>query len=158
MQSSDLIKSIHERFVSRHMTLSIAESCTGGALISTIVSQAGASVFVKGAVVAYSNDVKCKELEVKKTTLQAAGAVSQEVALQMAKGVRKRLESTWSLGITGIAGPSGGSKDKPVGTVCIAVCGPSFEFVEKNLFAGSRSEIIAATVKRSMELILKKTT
>ncbi|OQW50384.1 MAG: hypothetical protein A4S09_00905 [Proteobacteria bacterium SG_bin7] len=157
MPSPDLAKQIHERFKFRRQSIAAAESCTGGAFTAELVRLPGASDFVKGSVVAYSNSSKVNVLQVKKSTLDASGAVSQEVALQMAKGVKQKLESTWSVGITGIAGPTGGSKDKPIGTVCIAVIGPGFEYSEINLFTGSREAVIESTVKRTMQLVLEKT-
>lgn len=157
MFSTDLTKQIHERFKFRRQTIAAAESCTGGAFTAALIRIPGASDFVKGSVVAYSNNSKVALLDVKKSTLDAAGAVSQEVAVQMAKGAKRKLESTWSVGITGIAGPTGGSKEKPIGTVCIAVVGPGFEYTEINLFTGNRETVIDSTVKRTMQLILEKT-
>lgn len=157
MSNLDLARQIHERFKFRHQTIAAAESCTGGIFTAELIKIPGASDFVKGSVVAYSNNSKVALLDTKKSTLDAAGAVSQEVAIQMAKGAKRKLESTWSVGITGIAGPSGGSKEKPVGTVCIAVVGPGFEYSEINLFAGNREAVIESAVKRTMQLVLEKT-
>ncbi|MDZ4660920.1 MAG: CinA family protein [Pseudomonadota bacterium] len=157
MKNLEIIKTIQKRFVDRHITLSLAESCTGGTLISQLTSLPGASQYISGGVIAYSNKIKINELNVSRATLLASGAVSQVVAVQMAKGLRKKLESTWSLGITGIAGPSGGTVTKPVGTVCIAVCGPGFEYVATYCFKGARLEIIEASVNKALELLLTAT-
>ncbi len=157
MSTSELAKQIHQRFIFRQLTLAAAESCTGGAFTAELVKIPGASEFVVGGVVAYSNQIKIDVLGVSKPTLAAAGAVSQEVALQMARGAKNKLETSWAVGITGIAGPTGGSKEKPAGSVCIAVVGPGFEYSEKNLFSGSRESVIASAVKRTMQLILEHT-
>ncbi len=157
MSTSELAKQIHERFISRHQTISAAESCTGGGFLATLVKVPRASEYVAGGVVAYSNESKFNLLGVSKPVLGAAGAVSKEVAVQMAKGAKKKLQSTWAVGITGIAGPTGGSAEKPVGTVCIAIIGPAFEYSEINLFSGSRESVIEATIKKTMQLVLEKT-
>lgn len=157
MSTSELAKQIHQRFIFRQQTLAAAESCTGGAFTAELVKISGASDFVVGSVIAYSNKAKFNILGVSKPTLAATGSVSQEVAIQMAKGAKKKLESTWAVGITGIAGPNGGTKEKPVGTVCIAVVGPGFEYSEINLFSGSRESVIDSSVKRTMQLVLEHT-
>lgn len=157
MKNLEIVKALQKRFVDRQLTLSLAESCSGGAMISLLTSQPGASQYISGGIVAYSNKVKINVLNVSQANLLASGAVSQVVAVQMAKGVRKKLESTWSLGITGIAGPNGGTPTKPVGTVCIAVCGPGFEHVATYFFKGSRLEIVEASVNKTLELLLQFT-
>ncbi len=154
---NDLIKVLQKRFVERELTLSAAESCTGGALSSKLTSVEGASKYFIGSIVGYANSVKFRQLNVSPSSLAASGAVSQLVSIQMAKGARKQLESNWSVGITGIAGPSGGTPDKPVGTVCIAVCGPGFENASTYYFNGSRQEIIEASVKKALELLIEST-
>lgn len=157
MPSPDLAKLIHERLKFRQQTIAAAESCTGGAFTAELVKLSGASDILKGSVIAYSNNSKTDLLDVKKSTLDSSGAVSQEVAIQMAKGAKVKFASTWSVGITGIAGPTGGSKEKPNGTVCIAVVGPGFEYSEINLFTGNREAVIESTVKRTMQLVLEHT-
>ncbi|HJZ41219.1 MAG TPA: competence/damage-inducible protein A [Bacteroidales bacterium] len=102
-------------------TLSLAESCTGGVISSMITSVPGSSAYYKGGITAYSNDLKTSELNVSPYTLLINGAVSQSVAEQMAEGARTRYKSDFSVAVTGIAGPSGGSDEKPVGTTWIAV-------------------------------------
>jgi nicotinamide-nucleotide amidase len=103
------------------LSLSIAESCTGGWLSSLITSVPGASAYFKGSVVAYSNEIKTSELSVSPYTLIMNGAVSQSVAEQMADGVRSRFNSDYAIAVTGIAGPTGGTEEKPVGTTWIAI-------------------------------------
>ena len=94
-----------------------------------------------GAVVAYSNRIKQEVLGVPAHILSNYGAVNKSVALHMAKGVKSLTQTHWAVSITGIAGPAGGTKDKPVGTVCFAVVGPSFEWTSQESFKGNRGEV-----------------
>jgi len=106
------------------LTVSTAESCTGGYLAHLITSISGSSSYFKGSIISYSNEIKINELEVLSNDLEKYGAVSQQVVEQMAEGVRKKLGTDYSLATTGIAGPDGGTDEKPVGTVWIALAGP----------------------------------
>ena len=112
---------VHKTLLERGLTLATAESCTGGNIARLLTAQAGASTYFKGGVVAYSNEVKESALGVKHSTLKAHGAVSEETVREMAEGVRTRLGADLAIATTGIAGPDGGTKEKPVGTVWIAV-------------------------------------
>jgi PncC family amidohydrolase len=103
------------------MSLATAESCTGGEISRLITSVAGSSAWFRGGVVAYDNSVKKDILEVREETLVKHGAVSREVAEEMAEGARRVLAADFAVAVTGIAGPDGGSEAKPVGTVWIAV-------------------------------------
>ncbi len=105
-------------------TLSVAESCTGGGLGEMITATPGSSAYFQGGVIAYSNQVKINLLGVNPDTLEQYGAVSPQVALEMAKGISQKLSTTWGIGITGIAGPDGGTAIKPVGLVYIGIAGP----------------------------------
>jgi nicotinamide-nucleotide amidase len=113
----------------RQHTLAVAESCTGGGLGSLLTSVAGSSTYFRGGVISYDNQVKVDLLGVEPSALDQYGAVSDTVAQQMAVGVRSRLNTTWGLSITGIAGPGGGSAEKPIGLVYIGLAG-SDGFVE----------------------------
>jgi len=119
---NDTLESVVGRIMKEnHLTLSLAESCTGGNISTLITSVPGSSAYYKGGTVAYSNEIKTSELNVSPYTLIINGAVSQEVAEQMADGSRTRFSSDFALAVTGIAGPDGGSPEKPVGTTWIAV-------------------------------------
>lgn len=109
----------------RSATLAVAESCTGGRLAAAFTAEAGASDFFVGGIVAYSNDVKARVLGVSPDDLVLHGAVSRPVAEQMAAGVRRITGTDYSIATTGIAGPGGGTPEKPVGAVWIAVSTPA---------------------------------
>jgi nicotinamide-nucleotide amidase len=115
---------VGEMLLAQNATLAIAESCTGGGIGSQITEIPGSSAYFVGGVIAYDNRVKIQQLGVETTVLERQGAVSAAVAAQMAQGVKQRLGATWGLSITGIAGPDGGTPDKPVGLVYIGVAGP----------------------------------
>ncbi len=117
-------QSIGELLGARGETLAVAESCTGGLLAQLCTEFAGASKFFVGGNITYSNDLKQRALGVPASALLQFGAVSPEVAMLMAQGARAASGATWSIAITGIAGPDGGTPDKPVGTVCICIDGP----------------------------------
>lgn len=108
----------------RGQTVATAESCTGGYVSHLITKVAGSSQYFLGGVVSYSNDVKINELGVKPETLAAHGAVSEQTVIEMAEGVRQRLKTTYGIAASGIAGPDGGTEEKPVGTIWIACAGP----------------------------------
>ncbi|MBU3699015.1 MAG: competence/damage-inducible protein A [Candidatus Kapabacteria bacterium] len=116
-----LAEVIGTRLRERGETLAIAESCTSGMLGARLTDVVGSSAWFLGGVMCYSNESKVRDLSVREATLAAQGAVSVEVAKELAEGVRTRFASTYGIGITGVAGPGGGSVEKPVGTVCIAV-------------------------------------
>jgi nicotinamide-nucleotide amidase len=137
----ELLEQIITKLRDRKQTLGFAESCTGGCLSQQITMIPGVSDVYQGAVVSYANQVKEKLLGVSPQTLAAFGAVSESAVIEMAKGARHALGCDWSVAISGIAGPSGGSVDKPVGTVWVAVSGPRGEMSEKKKFDGSRTEI-----------------
>ncbi len=119
-------------------TISTAESCTGGMLASTLISVPGASEYFYGSVVSYDNSIKINTLGVKNDIIMQHGAVSKECVEQMAQGVRKLLGTTYSIATSGIAGPGGGSPEKPVGTVWIAIAGEDFTETKELHFRGSR--------------------
>lgn len=121
------IKILEKLCKARGWTVGLAESCTGGLLSSWICSQPGVSNFFLGSVVSYARAAKERYLSVPSRLIKTHGEVSVPVAEAMAAGIRAQLHCHWSVSITGIAGPTGGSKEKPVGFVCFAVAGPGFE-------------------------------
>jgi nicotinamide-nucleotide amidase len=133
-------------------TLAIAESCTGGLAGELVTSEAGASTFFRGSVVAYNDEVKTGVLGVKPETITDFGAVSEPAAREMAEGAKRVCGSSVAVAITGIAGPGGGSPDKPVGTVCFAVCGPGTTRTSTKLFAGSRERVRVAAAYYALDL------
>ncbi len=135
------------------MTLALAESCTGGNIAHFITSNAGSSAYFKGGVVAYSNEIKNRLLGVPAEMLEKFGAVSQEVAEAMALGAQKALNADYAVATTGIAGPDGGSDEKPVGTVWIAVAGPSGMTSKKYIFKHNRERNIIRTTHTALNLL-----
>ena len=136
----------------RGKTLATAESCTGGAIAQQLTALAGASTYYRGGVVAYSNEVKEAALGVKHSTLETHGAVSEETVKEMVEGVRERLGADYAVATTGIAGPSGGTPEKPVGTVWIAVASEK-ETVTKLLKFGDRR---AQTIERTCNAVFSE--
>lgn len=141
---------------SRKENLSFAESCTGGLLSATLCEKPGVSNIFLGSVVSYSNEVKVNLLAVKEDTLKSFGAVSVQVAKEMAQGASSRLKTNWAVSITGVAGPGGGSVEKPVGTVCFSIVGPNIELVEKQVFSGQRTDIQRQAADYAAKLLLNQ--
>jgi nicotinamide-nucleotide amidase len=125
----------------RGYTIACAESCTGGLLTSRLTDVPGSSAWVEQGVVVYSNAAKTRLLGVPAVLVSEHGAVSEPVAAAMASGVRERSGTSVGIGITGIAGPDGGTPDKPVGTVAIAVEGPWGRAVRTRVFPGGRAQV-----------------
>lgn len=135
-------------------TVASAESCTGGNISAMITARPGASAYYLGGVTAYSNEVKISALGVKREALEKYGAVSKEVALQMAEGVRRLTGADWGVSTTGIAGPSGGSAEKPVGTVWIAVSGRCGAKAEKFCFSSVRERNIGKASLTALQMLV----
>jgi nicotinamide-nucleotide amidase len=138
-------------------TLGVAESCTGGYISHLITSVPGCSAFYKGSVTAYSNEIKEKILGVKTETLFDFGAVSEEVAKEMAIGARQVLNTDIAVATTGIAGPDGGSEEKPVGTVWIAVASENTVIAQKFVFGDNRERNILRSSQTALQLLRKIT-
>ncbi len=142
----------------REATVAVAESCTGGLILGRLTSVPGSSAWVTGGVVAYDNAVKVQQLGVPQELLDAHGAVSEPVALAMAAGVRAALDTTYGLAVTGIAGPTGGTDDKPVGTVVIAAAGPGGEAVVITFrFPGDRAMVRQMSVQSALDMLRRLT-
>lgn len=139
----------------RGETLATAESCTGGNIAHEITRVAGSSVYFKGSVVAYSNEVKARVLNVSSETLSGFGAVSRETVLQMVSGVQRLLSSDCAIATSGIAGPGGGSVEKPVGTVWIAVRYGERSEAECFCFEGDREQVIARATQSALLMLIQ---
>lgn len=137
---NELLNNIHLLLLNRASTISTAESCTGGELGALLTSQAGASHYFMGGIIAYQNNVKTELLGVPPELINSVGAVSPQVAEAMADGVRSRLGSEIGIGTTGILGPGGGSAAKPVGTFYAAITSPSHQQRLTLELQGSRQE------------------
>lgn len=137
----------------RGLSLALAESCTGGLLAARLTAVAGASAFLERAYVTYSNRSKLELLGVAAGLVETAGAVSDEVARAMAEGARRAAGSDVGVAITGIAGPDGGTPDKPVGTVYLALCGAAGERVRRALFPGDRERIRMQATQAALEML-----
>ena len=145
---------VGELLAAQGKTIATAESCTGGMICNELTHVAGASGYVLGAVVAYDNRIKEQLLGVQNESLARFGAVSEEVVCQMAQGVQQRMGSDLAIATSGIAGPSGGSVDKPVGTVHIAVAAGDIIFHKKCLFKGySRTKVKTATTWTALQMV-----
>lgn len=131
---------VHKTLIERSLSLATAESCTGGNVARLLTAQAGASAYFRGGVVAYSNEVKECALGVKHETLETHGAVSEETVREMVEGVRTRLGSDLAIATTGIAGPDGGTDEKPIGTVWIAVADATHTDTKMLQFGANRRQ------------------
>jgi competence/damage-inducible protein CinA-like protein len=134
----------------KKQTLALAESCTGGLISHRITRIAGSSVYYYGGAVTYSNEAKMKFLGVKPETLEKCGAVSEQTALEMSRGIREKTGASVGLSVTGIAGPSGGSLEKPVGTVWISIAQQNSHQARHFHFHGERERIILGTSQAAL--------
>lgn len=137
----------------RGQTLALAESCTGGYISHLITSVPGSSAYYIGGVVSYANAVKMEELGIPSDMLELNGAVSRPVVEQMATGVRQALRTDWSIAVSGVAGPDGGTPDKPVGTVWMSVAGPSGLHTVLGRFPGTRDLVIERSAHAALDLL-----
>lgn len=151
---SSVLEVLYSELRARQWSLSLAESCTGGLLSSWITRTAGVSDFFLGSVVSYSYEAKMKILGVHAETLRDFGAVSEQVALEMAQGVALCFGSDCQISVTGIAGPDGGTPLKPVGTVCFSARGPGFELTTTECFQGDRLAVQEQAAHFAAQLLL----
>ena len=135
------------------LTIAVAESCTGGLIAHRLTNVSGSSAYFMGGVVAYSNEVKERVLGVSGETLAAYGAVSEECAREMARGARRLFETDVALSSTGIAGPTGGTPQKPVGLVYVALATPDLERCERHLWRGDRLGNKQRTADAALEML-----
>ena len=135
------------------LKVTFAESCTGGLLGATLTSVSGASSVFDGSIVSYANEIKNEKLGVENGVLKSVGAVSEECARQMALGAKKVFSADCAASITGIAGPLGGTPEKPVGTVFIAAAFGDKVTVEHCIFSGSRAEVREQSVEKALDML-----
>ncbi len=157
-RSEKIEETIVRSLAGRKQTLAIAESCTGGLIANRITNVPGASEIFSGGIVAYSDGVKKKFLGVRCGTLKTFGAVSEAVAREMAEGARKKFRADFAIAVTGIAGPAGGTKTKPVGTVFIALAGAFGTFVEQKSNPFEREKFKEVTANQALEMLLSRST
>lgn len=148
---SVILKALTER----KETLSVVESCTGGRIASQFTSLPGSSEFFKGGIIAYDNQAKIDILGVESSIIDKLGAVSEECVIAMAEGARRLFDTDWALATSGIAGPGGGSEDKPVGTIWIAVIGPKGVSTISAVYSGDRWRNIIRFSSASIDLLRK---
>lgn len=149
-------KHLSELLVSKGLTVSVAESCTGGALSSSLTLIAGASSYFDCGYITYSNQSKVQMLGVSPETIETYGAVSEKVAHEMVIGAGERSQSNLAVSITGIAGPSGGSTEKPVGMVCFGFFFDGEITTTTQFFSGARSDIVSQSISFALvQLALK---
>ena len=159
--TQDLVSQLASALLKKQWHLSTAESCTGGLVAATITELAGSSEWFERGYVTYSNSAKSEDVNVSQELIAQHGAVSDQVARAMVIGAKQSSNSDIALSITGIAGPTGGSVEKPVGTVCFAwILANNAIYSETKLFSGNRQDIRAQacefSLKRLLELLLIK--
>ena len=140
----------------RKVCIATAESCTGGLVAGAITAVAGSSDWFDCGFITYSNDAKIGQLAVPPRTIEQFGAVSEETALAMAEGALGASRAQWAVAVTGIAGPAGGTLDKPVGTVCFAWVGPGVAKASRIRLSGDRAGIRRESVRIALEGILDR--
>ena len=142
--------------VSRRVRIATAESCTGGLVAAAVTAVAGSSDWFDGGFVSYSNEAKVDALAVPARTLERFGAVSEEAARAMAQGALRGGRAQWAVAVTGIAGPAGGTPDKPVGTVCFAWAGPGGIDALRTRLEGDRAGVRRESVRIALQGLLDR--
>jgi PncC family amidohydrolase len=138
----------------QHLTLATAESCTGGLIGHRLTEIPGSSEYFRGGIIAYSNEIKERVLGVSQAALEQHGAVSAETALAMARGARRVLQTDLAVSVTGIAGPGGGSADKPIGLTYIAVTAQDYERVARFVWESDRSGNKRSSSEAALQLVI----
>jgi nicotinamide-nucleotide amidase len=155
---TNLAQIVGTQLLQNKQTISVAESCTGGKISAWITEVTGASRYFKEGIVVYSNESKQRYCCVQTSTLEKYGAVSQQTAVELAQGIRKLANTDWGLAVTGIAGPGGGTLEKPVGTVHIACVGPENTTHQRFLFHGTRNQITESSSAHALFILHKQLT
>ena len=149
-------KKLTELLTSKNMSIAIAESCTGGSLSSSLTSIPGASSYFNCGFISYSNESKVNMLNVDSQTIELFGAVSEKVAYEMAMGAGQNSKSHLAISVTGIAGPSGGTPEKPVGMVCFGFYVDGNVTTTTQFFSGVRSEIVSESIAFALTELTSK--
>ena len=149
-------KKLTELLISKNMSIAVAESCTGGLLSSSLTSIPGASSYFNCGFITYSNESKIKMLNVDSQTIELFGAVSERVAFEMAVGAGQHSQSDLAISVTGIAGPSGGTAEKPVGMVCFGFYVEGKVSTTTQFFSGVRSEIVSDSIAFALTELTSK--
>ena len=149
-------KKLTELLISKNMSIAVAESCTGGLLSSSLTSIPGASSYFNCGFITYSNESKIKMLNVDFQTIELFGAVSERVAYEMAVGAGQHSQSDLAISVTGIAGPSGGTAEKPVGMVCFGFYVEGEVSTTTQFFSGVRSEIVSESIAFALTELTSK--
>ena len=150
-----MLEKIAKLLKEKGYTISTAESCTGGLIGHMLTNVPGSSEYYKGGIISYSNEAKICLLGVRHDTLSKYGAVSEQVAYEMADGIKRKLDTNLAIATTGIAGPGGGSEEKPVGLVYIALANPYSIEVKEFRFEGERLENKENFAKSALNMLLK---
>ncbi len=156
MEGATLESLVHDILIERGLKLAVAESCTGGTISAKFTAMAGASQYFMAGVTTYSNEAKRDLLGVSMTDIECFGAVSEVVALEMAEGVRRVAGADYAIATTGIAGPGGGTRQKPVGTVWIAIATPNGSYAVKRNSGTDRSQIISRASAYAIEMLYEE--
>ena len=151
-----LTQTIVQALAQRKETITFAESCTGGQLAAAFTAISGASTVFNGSVVSYANTIKVRWLGVHPATLEKHGAVSRECVAEMLTGVLKMAQADYAIAVSGIAGPTGGTPDKPVGTVYIGIQTPQTSIIYHNVFGGDRASVQHQSVIFAIEKLFEK--
>lgn len=151
----DTVEKIYREAKNKNLKISCAESCTGGLIGAALTEFPGISEIFNGSAVTYSNEAKINILGVKPETLKNFGAVSEQCAIEMAEGSMRIYNSDIAISVTGIAGPDGGTKLKPVGTVCFGISTEKNLYSFTKIFQGNRNDIRLQTVNNALEELLK---
>ena len=149
-------KKLTKLLISKNMSIAVAESCTGGLLSSSLTSIPGASSYFNCGFITYSNESKIKMLNVDSKTIELFGAVSERVAYEMAVGAGQHSQSDLAISVTGVAGPSGGTAEKPVGMVCFGFYVEGEVSTTTQFFSGVRSEIVSESIAFALTELTSK--
>lgn len=150
-----LLEKVSDKLREKHLSIATAESCTGGLLSHILTNISGSSEYFIQGIVSYSNESKIKSLDVSPEILKQFGAVSKQTATAMARGIKNKSSVDIGLSTTGIAGPTGGSKDKPVGLVYIGVAVFEKTVVKKFLFSGDRMQNKESTCNEALKMLME---